>query len=121
MGGQSSFKTTRRWRPSPPLTAAQREASMRGRGRFFGVRRWPTDVLPSPANGTQKRSLTPLAVSHPANPTDPKRRRVVGNGAGIVQRLGRRLTKPQMQVRLPLPASPCPFLNARLLTPRGVF
>jgi hypothetical protein len=35
------------------------------------------------------------------------------NGAGIVQRLGRRLTKPQMQVRLPLPASPCPFLNAR--------
>jgi integrase len=58
-------------------------------------------------------TLANPAVSHPANPTDPKRRRVVGNGAGIVQRLGRRLTKPQMQVRLPLPASPFPFLNAR--------
>jgi hypothetical protein len=63
-----------------------------------------------------------MAIAHEremtANPTDSKRRRVVGNGAGIVQRIGRRLTKPQMQVRLPLPASPCPFLNARLLTGR---
>jgi hypothetical protein len=73
-------------------------------------------VRPSPASGWS--GWTRIGSRYDRNPTDPKRRRVVGTGAGIVQRLGRRLTKPQMQVRFRLPASPCPFLNARLLTPR---
>ena len=100
MGGQSSFKT----RPQMAAIAAADSCSARGEHARSGPLFW-SPTLANPA------------VSHPANPTDPKQRRVVGNGAGIVQRLGRRLTKPQMQVRLPLPASPFPFLNTRRLTP----
>jgi hypothetical protein len=92
------------------LTHLAQTSAFPGRGAMCGL-------LPRTAH----ESVLLSARAMTANPTDPKRRRVVGNGAGIVQRLGRRLTKPQMQVRLPLPASPCPFLNARLLTPRGVF
>jgi hypothetical protein len=42
MRGQSSFKTRPQMAAIAAADCAQREASMRGRGRFFGVRRWPT-------------------------------------------------------------------------------